>query len=373
MTGISAGRTKPARRTIASLHKWLGIGAAVFWLIQACTGVLLSFHFELEDAALSIEGPPTDLNAIERQLEQIDSSDASLTWIWTSAGLTDRYVINFMDADGTARLARINGAGEILRDRPASDHTFLSLMRAIHIDLLSGRTGQLIMAATGTLLFTNLIFGLIAAWPRRRGWKKALSPSSRGNPVARMHSWHRAVGFWGVLPAMLIVATGVLIIFEHEIEHAIGVEEVVLPAVVPDGEGVGFAEAAKSATEAIPGSRFVGTTFPSSEDASYHAWVRAPGELYRGGYGGSLVIINGNDGSVRGAWDVTEADAAKAFVASFYPLHTGEAAGLVGRITALLTGVWLTTTIIFGLLLWLRRRAARRRISPSLTHAPLDP
>lgn len=361
---------RPVRRGIVRLHRWLGLGAAVFWMIQACTGVLLSFHFEIEDAALSTASTPTDPAAIEQRLEGFANAggEAGLTWIWTSAGLPDRYVINFRDQGGTQRLARIDGNGDVLRDRPASDHTFLSFMRGIHIDLLSGRTGQLIMAVTGALLITNLVFGIIAAWPRRGMWKKALKPNSRGNRVARVHSWHRAIGLWGALPAMLIVATGVLMIFEHEVGDALGVHEVALPANPPEGDPVGFAAAAAAATAAIPGSRFVGTTFPSAADASYYAWVRAPGELYRGGYGGSLVIVDANDASIRGSWPVTEAGPAKAFVASFYPLHTGEAAGLPGRILALLTGIWLAATVVFGLLLWLRRRSALK--NPARRGAP---
>lgn len=91
------------------------------------------------------------------------------------------------------------------------------------------------------------------------------------------------------------------------------------------------------------------------EDASYHAWVRAPGELYRGGYGSSLVIVNANDGSIRGAYPATDHGAARAIIASFYPLHTGEAAGTIGRIAVMFVGLWLATLIVLGALLWLRR------------------
>ena len=115
----------------------------------------------------------------------------------------------------------------------------------------------------------------------------------------------------------------------------------------------------------------VGTTLPTPEDASYYAWVRAPGELYRGGYGGSLVIVDANHGSVRGAWPATETGAAKAFIGSFYPLHTGEAAGLVGRILALAIGVWLAAMLVLGLLLWLRRRHLRKPSASAKTSAPL--
>lgn len=344
------------------IHRWLGLAAALVWLVQAVTGTILSFHFEIEDALLTTNSPPTDLAAIEQRIDNLASSgkSAAANWIWTTAGLSDRYVINFTSGDGETRFARINGAGEILRDRAATEHSFLTLVREIHLTLVAGETGHWILATTGTLLVTNLIVGLGVAWPRRGRWRRALRFNAEGDRYATIYSRHRAFGLWGVIPALFVAGTGTLTLFEHPIEDLLGVEAVDLPPISPQVEGVGFAAAATSAVAAIPGSRFVGTTLPSTQDASYHAWVRAPGELYRGGYGGSLVIVNANDGSIRGAYPATGHDAARAFIASFYPLHTGEAAGTIGRIVVMFVGLWLTTLIVLGLLLWMRRTRRER-------------
>lgn len=340
------------RGWFVKLHRWLGLGAALFWLVQAVTGTMLSFHFELDDALISTESRPTDMAAVQ---ERVRTLGPETGWIWTTAGLADRYVVLYRDGEGVVRKARIDGGGAVLRDRPADDLTFLELMRGIHIDLLAGKVGHWIMAVTGLLLVSNLIFGLVVAWPRGGTWRRALTPLKTAHPVARAYSLHRAVGLWVVLPALLLAGTGTLILFEHEIRDVVGAEEVTLPANPPNGDGIGLAAAVRAGVAAIPGSRFVGTTFPSANDASYYLWVRAPGELYRGGYGGSLVVVDANDGGIRGTWPVTEATAAQTFVASFYPLHTGEAAGTVGRVLAMLTGMGLTYVLVYGVLLWLRR------------------
>ena len=354
---MSSAAQRPWRRWVVRIHRWLGLSAALFWLIQAATGFLLSFHFEFEDALLSTDGRPTDFVAIERRLEQMATTgpEAKVNWIWTTAGLEDRYVIDFADGDGINRRARIDGAGEILRDRKTDDHSFLTFTREIHLTLMAGGVGEWILVASGVLLVTNLAFGLIAAWPRRGSWRAALIPVTQGDQHTTAFSWHRALGLWAVLPAIFVAGTGTLILLAHPIEDLLGVPDVVLPANPPEGPGVGFAAAAEAAVGAIPGSRFVGTPLPSAGDASYYAWVRAPGELYRGGYGGSLVIVDANDGSVRGAYPATEHDAARAFIASFYPLHTGEAAGTPGRVLVMFVGMWLTAVIAFGILLWYRR------------------
>lgn len=48
------------------------------------------------------------------------------------------------------------------------------------------------------------------------------------------------------------------------------------------------------------------------------------------------------------------------FVDGFYPIHTGEAGGIVGRILSLSVGVWLAAMLGLGILLWQRRRAGRQ-------------
>lgn len=349
-------------RTVARLHRWLGLAAAIIWLVQAASGMLLTFHFEADDALLSTERVTTDFAAIQERMTTLDDAggEARANWIWTTAGLPDRYVISYAAPDGEARMAKIDGAGGILRDAAADDFTFLGLMREIHLTLLSGEIGHWILGIAGLLLFTNILFGLYLAWPRKGQWRRALVPVRSNGAATRSYSWHRAVGMWAGIPAAFTILAGSLIVFEHQIGDAIGAEEIVLPANPAKAAPVALDRAVASAIAAIPGSRFVGTTMPSDEDASFYAWVRAPGELYRGGYGGSLVIVDANDASVRGAWPATEAEPARIFIGSLYPLHTGEAAGIVGRILVMLTGIWLIVMIVVGVQLWLRRRPARR-------------
>lgn len=346
------------RKNLVKFHRWLGLGAAAIWLVQAMTGILLVFHFEAEDAMLSTRQVASDPAAIERRIDALADAGgmAKVDWIWTTAGLSDRYIILHNDAAGVSRKAYIDGAGTILRNAPADEYSFLGLMREIHLTLVAGTFGHWILAVSGVLLFTNMVFGLIVAWPKRRQWRHALRPRGRRGSTAGYYSWHKALGLWVGIPALILVATGTLVMFEEQVRDLVGAEEVSLPPNPATGPSVGFAAASRAAVAAIPGSRFVGTAMPTAEDASYHAWVRAPGELYRGGYGGSLVIVDANTGKIRGAWPATEAGVAQWSVASFYPLHTGESLGLFGRILSLAIGIWLTTTIILGLLLWWRKR-----------------
>lgn len=356
-------KTRPSlRRQMLTAHRWLSLGAALFWLLQALTGILIVFHWEIGDAALGDIHRKTDLAAIERRLDAIAPADGAktVTTIWTTAGLPDRYTVYFDEAGGDGGKVRIAGDGTVIDVPKPDETTLIDFLVGFHHDLL-GAWGSWIVSISGLLLCSNLVLGLIAAWPRRGTWRAALVPARRGPAAARLYSWHRAVGLWAVVPALVIAATGTMLKFEDGVGTALGAESVAMAANPQTGAPVGFAAAAGAALGAIPGSSLTQVAWPEDGDATYRIRLLAPGEIRRA-YGGSIVLVDANDGAVRGVFPIAEAEPARAFMSALFPIHTGEAGGLVGRLLSVAIGLWLVTMIVAGTLLWFKRRkpAARK-------------
>ncbi|RYY28530.1 MAG: PepSY domain-containing protein [Sphingomonadales bacterium] len=350
------------RRRIVSIHRWLGVAAALFWLVQAATGIAIMFHWEMQDASVAGAHRATDLAAIERRIDTLapPGSSAKLGSLWTTAGSPDRYEIFFADADSVSRSVRIAGDGTVLQEKGPEEGSLLGTLVDIHHNLAAGKTGDWIVAVSGLLLISNLLFGLIVALPRGVRWRAALKPVSKGPAAARLYSWHRAVGLWAILPALVMVTAGTLLKFEDGFGALIGAEPVALPANPPaEGRQVGFSIAAQAALGAIPGSTLTAVSWPGEGDATYRVRVLAPGEIRRA-YGASVVLVDANNGQVRGTFPIAEAQGARAFMSALFPVHTGELGGLVGRLLAIAIGVWLATMVVVGVLLWLRRRPSRR-------------
>lgn len=361
MTGNSTQKRPTLRRRILTVHRWLSLGAAAFWLIQAITGLLIVFHWEITDAGLSSIHRPTNLAAIEQRIDTLapPGSGGKPTTVWTTAGMADRYVVYLEDRDGVSSKVRIAGDGTVI-DMPVADEgTVMGFLVDVHHDLL-GTWGSWIVSISGILLCSNLILGLVAAWPKRGTWRLALRPATRGPAAARLYSWHRALGLWAVVPALVIAATGTIMKFEDSFGSAIGATSVSLPPLARTNNPVGFATAAAAALTAIPGSRLTQVAWPKDDDATYRVRVRAPGEIRRG-YGGSVVLVDANTGTVRGVYPIADAEPARAFMSALFPIHTGEAGGLVGRILSIAIGLWLVTMVVAGVLLWLRRRKPRAK------------
>jgi len=347
--------------SVLAVHRWISLGAAIFWLLQAITGILIVFHWEITDASLSPIHRPTDLAAIERRVDALVPADGGGTMdaVWTTGGLPDRYDIEFEDAQGASVAVRIAGDGTVIDTLRGDETRFMSILVGFHHDLL-GSWGNWIVSISGLLLCSNLILGLVAARPKRGFWRRALTPVNRGSAPARLYSWHCAVGLWAVVPALVIAATGTLMKFEGGVGDLIGATSVSLPENGVTGPPVGFAAAASAALTAIPGSTLTQVAWPKEGDATYRVRVRAPGEIRRA-YGGSILFIDANNGAVRGIFPIADAEPARGFMSALFPIHSGEAGGLIGRLLSVAIGLWLITMIVAGILLWFKRRKPRAK------------
>ena len=349
------------KRGIVTAHRWLGLAAAAFWLVQLVTGTLIVFHWEMRDAMLSNVDRPLDPAGIERRLDVLapPGGKAAIGSMWTTAGFPNRFDIYFTDAAGADQSARIAGDGTVLRAPDVPEGVFFETLVGLHHDLLAGPTGDWIVAISGLLLVTNLIAGLVVAWPRRGSWRIALKPLRKGAAAARLYSWHRAAGLWLIVPALLIAATGTLLKFPDALAGLPGAEKPALPPVAPAGKPVGFAVAVNVALRTLPGSRLTSVKFPTADDATYSVRLQTPDEI-RSAYGGSIVLVDADDGALRGSYPITKAPPAARFANSIVPIHTAQFAGPIGRIILFIIGLGLNAMIVFGLLLWVRRRKKRK-------------
>lgn len=331
------------RQAVVKVHRWLSLAAAVFWLVQALTGIFAVYHWEIDDAFVRGPHRATDFRAIERSVAGLKVSS-----IWTSAGFADRYDVNLED-----RVHRIDGAGNVLRVRRDGERWanggYNATIVTLHHDLLQGDRGRTIVGITGILLISNILLGLMAAWPGAGQWLRALRP--RGGA----YGWHRASGLWLALPLLLIAFAGIMLAFEARSEAMLHAAIDAPEETSKAARTIGMAEAIDRARARYRDAVVSGIRFPSNANAVWRLTLRQRHEPRRA-YGKTVVFVSAIDGRILADYDALTAPAGRRVFESLFALHTGEMFGTAGRIVSLVSGVGLTALMTFGVALWLRRR-----------------
>src|SRR5512140_3304349 len=99
------------KRTIRLIHKYLSLILLALWVLQAVTGVLLVFHWELDDWAVA--GPRALLNPhkLQTALERFETEHPRhpVTAIYTSGGLSGRFDVVISSPSGDRDAMRVDG------------------------------------------------------------------------------------------------------------------------------------------------------------------------------------------------------------------------------------------------------------------------
>lgn len=336
---------------------------AAFWLLQALTGFLLAFRWEIDDALLAGPSQRADPARLGVRIDAIAAHGGGVVDVWASSNASHRFDIYYKYRNGTDRVMRVDGAGQLLRDGP--DHElvanggFFNSLTSLHSELLAGDRGRWIIGASGILLITHFVTGLRMAWPRAAGLKRALTGRPTGSLRARLHGWHRMSGLWGVFVAIPLAGAGVLLAFEHEIENAIAIDPAA-PTVSPAATRFGPAEALAVALERHPGAAFSMLAMPTPEKPWYRVRVRKPDDWPRN-WGTTTLLVSAADGELLAEHAANAGNAGSRFIKWLHPLHTGQIGGLPGRLLVMSIGVWLAVMVVLGLRLRHARRSAPER------------
>ncbi len=364
--------------TIRTLHRQLGVALALLWLVQASTGVLLVFRWEIDDATVSarrvslddaaIASPrvPLDLNALGARIESLDWAGGKVASIWSAATQSGRFDIYYADESGAPRVMRVDGSGGVLRDRSArmliGDGALFDTIMGLHEFLLAGALGRWLIAISGGVLLTNVALGIRQVWPQLRNWRRALFMRPQGPARLRARAWHRFIGMWGMLPAVLVLTTGLILALLEASGPASSSDMPVPETSASSAPIIGPARALATALALHPGSNVSVLQMPSNGRAWYRVRLHAPDEVRRN-WGTTAVFIAAAGGAVIADRPAAPLATTRGLLDAAYPIHTGQIWGWAGRVLALLVGVWLVALVWLGTQSWWGFAALKRSVS----------
>ncbi len=343
------------RRVLLNVHLLIGLILGPILVVLGVTGALLVFEPAI-DRALNprlLRVLPEDRHATLDEIARVVRTaypEDPIARITFATRADESYQVQLLGG----RTVFVDPATpRVLGDR-GRDHAVEYLLD-LHLRLMAGETGNLVVAIAGVLTLVSAVTGLILWWPT-----KILTLRRRASWRGTNFTLHQVLGFYSSAVLFLISLSGVMMYFNDSTSRIVrAVTGSAAPATVPRStphEGahrVSLEDAVRTARQALPGAKVSFVLVPHG-DRALRVQLHFPED--RTGAGRSVVYLDGYSGAFLQVQSRRARDLGTAILNERRSVHTGEILGLPTRIVALVVSLALAGEVVTGWLIWLRRR-----------------
>jgi uncharacterized iron-regulated membrane protein len=374
-----------ARSFWLTAHLYLGLSAGLLFALVGLTGSVNVFFWDLDEllnpnlVVHEISGDPLPLDAI---VERVRQANPGRTGAWSLSLPRHAHgmiTANYQKPEETADrpyaplMVSVNPyTGEIVANRFWGD-TLFTWIYNLHYTLLLGRLGEQIVGIAGLVLLVSLASGIYLWWPSPGKLSMALTVKRQTSAQRLVYDLHRVLGIYGAIVLIVVALSGVYLVFP---DYVIALLQPVSPGLdnpyaamggndaksIPNGRPpITIAQALAAADRALPGTELKLIDLPGDATDAYTVFKRYPGEA-NVNFPMNAVAIDQYSGAVLSLQDTAQFSAAKTFLDIQFPLHSGEALGLFGRILVCLSGFLPTALLATGFIRWRHKRRAAHRV-----------
>lgn len=341
------------KRSLLTLHRRIAIVAALFLLVQAISGMAISWRWEAArfiDPAGMTGTPGSSETDIEQVLGSAAASlpEAATTRIYFPHDIRGVYLLQLETGQGT-HYASVNPAdGAVLRQGSVWRFPVEAALQ-LHFQPVKGWPGNALVLALALALISIGITGFLFWRPPRGRGRGRLAIDTRQPAKRIVRQLHRTLGIVA-LPLLLTVAvTGALLAVE-----------ILLDSSGPSAEApqyetpnfTGFAAALRTAQMAFPRTKVRDARISLSGAVRFQLYEpdKERWEIHR--VSTSL--------QAPGAIERHPAGDLLAWWPRLLPIHTGSLLGTPGRVLATVTAAILLLLTLIGSWLWLSRTRQHR-------------
>ncbi|MCW8194649.1 PepSY domain-containing protein [Proteobacteria bacterium 005FR1] len=360
------------RPILIALHKYAGLLAGLLLSLTGLTGSALVFDHALDElvapetVAFAPNGEQASLQSVVDSARAALGGEADAERIYLPRKEGSAHVVRFPGPPGAPGPVEVSVApttAEVLAVRTWGDYPMSWLYR-LHYTLLAGDTGKTIVGVFGLLLIFFCISGVVIWWPRsgpsRAGrWRRALTIKPNGGAFRFNYDLHKTAGIY-FLPLLLAVSfSGVALVFHAPVEKMVStvmpMDKRPGPKSVGQGQGISIDRAVAIGQQVFPEASLKRVYMPRGEEGSYHLAFNQAGEAWSN-HAATALWVDQYSGEVLDIWDATRLAAGSNFMQWQFPLHNGDALGIVGRWLVFVTGLLPALFFGTGLYMWLRKR-----------------
>ncbi|AEG02652.1 PepSY-associated TM helix domain-containing protein [Methylomonas methanica] len=369
------------------LHLYLGLSAGFIFVILGLTGSIMVFwqivDRWLEPQIVSFETicSPADYRPLDELIAAVQvklPSEGQLKTVFfphperpvfrmVYQMLSSTYQGEFFDRYDLyvdPCTAKVNGPRlwEKL-DQPFQGPVMAVIMR-LHTGLLISKPphwfGSHLIGAVGILLMLSIASGVYLWWPRKRKLKQAFTFKRNCGAQRRVFDIHKLSGVYGMAVLTTLVATGSTMYYPwHDLlrtavqclSPGTATESVQISKPTKNENSISPSLAIELAQQAVSGWKVKEVILPIKGTDAYLVTMESAKSVRKtritlDRYSG--VILDIHSGS-QGTWGDVLLD-------WLFPLHTGEAFGMIGRFVVLQAGLLPAMLYITGVIRWLQKR-----------------
>ena len=357
------------RTLLLALHKYIGLLLGLLLSITGISGSMVVFDRELDELLT-----PATVNFAEvSSLASFDLAFANAKAAVNNGSEPTRialgrhfgapHIIRFPAVEGAAGPLEVSvdpGTSKVLAIRNWGEYP-VTWFYSLHLSFLTGEIGETLVGVMGFCLLFFSLSGIVIWWPKKRAWKRALTIKTDGGPFRFNYDLHKTLGIY-FLPVFLMLAiTGIEIVWHDPVHKMVSwilpVDEEIVPESNTDTlrQPITIDELADKALSVFPDARINRIYLPRNQTAPYEITLTHADEAWTE-YSVTSVYFDQFDGQMLSVWDGHEKSAGTQLLNWFFPLHNGDALGIVGRIIVFISGFLPAILFATGLYMWWRKR-----------------
>lgn len=384
---LRLSRLKTRRKNWLAVHLWLGLSLGFLLSIYGVTGSILVFHDEIDEwlhsELLIVKLPQPSANyqplaAIFEAGRKAMPTQAKHTFATyprnEQAAFKLKYAVTAADGVREMWLVAVDPytaqvTGKYLLDSSDSviPKTFIDFIFKLHYALLikSHDVSTVVVGLSGALSMISVLTGLIVWWPLTGRWWQALTVKRKASAERLHYDLHKTAGFYTALVLLPVLFSGIYMVLPHNL---VPVLELFSPVTyrywfrstppVGSAQAIGMDEAVAIALQRYPAGRphfIYGAPEPTKTYTVCQNGVDAPGSLLHR----RCVVMDRYSGKILDLDDPTIGTAGEVFTHWQWPLHSGQAFGMKGRILVFLSGLACPLLFVTGVIRWLQKRRAK--------------
>ncbi len=239
---------------------------------------------------------------------------------------------------------------------------FTSMVYLFHFTFLLGENMEIILGFLAILMLINVIVGVYYGWPRtKKAWNWLLARTKKTtSTVGRLRRTHIALGLTTLPVFLTLIVSGISLIFPDQTKWLLNRPAKLSPDIKwLDNRPIQPDNWLSSAKQYWPDKQWQRIIPPTSQDPSVEIRLNADNDPRQ--TSGSFVLwLNPQTNQVLAEQNYNEMTLRQKTAFWLFPLHSGEAFGLTGRVLVFITGLFTAVLSVAGAWLWYRRKFKRQ-------------